>query len=160
MQEANVDTSLNCSGSVEGVVGVGRDEIMKNAFLMSLCLMSIAACAATTTFDPTQVTIPGRCGGDVTTTQSRVKITNLGVTLSPLGRLTTVGNLPTGGALTLDGKQYWAVDSGFGLNDVKIVDMASGVVIQTLPLPGAFGGMRSGGFVPNSKWCSCQPRMG
>jgi DNA-binding beta-propeller fold protein YncE len=141
MQEANVDTSLNCSGSVEGVVGVGRDEIMKNAFLMSLCLMSIAACAATTTFDPTQVTIPGRCGGDVTTTQSRVKITNLGVTLSPLGRLTTVGNLPTGGALTLDGKQYWAVDSGFGLNDVKIVDMASGVVIQTLPLPGAFGGM-------------------
>ncbi len=114
---------------------------MKNAFLMSLCLMSIAACAATTTFDPTQVTIPGRCGGDVTTTQSRVKITNLGVTLSPLGRLTTVGNLPTGGALTLDGKQYWAVDSGFGLNDVKIVDMASGVVIQTLPLPGAFGGM-------------------
>jgi len=107
---------------------------MKRPFLMVLGLMSIAACVSTTNSDPTQVTIPGRCGGDVTTTQSRVTIPNMGVTLSPLGRLTTVGNLPTGGALTLDGKQYWAVDSGFGLNDVKIIDMASGVVIQTLPL--------------------------
>jgi DNA-binding beta-propeller fold protein YncE len=114
---------------------------MKHSFLMIFGLMTIAACANTVTSDPTLVTIPGRCGGDVTTHQSRVTIHNLGVTLSPLGRLTEVGNFPTGGALTLDGKQYWAVDSGFGLNDVQIVDMASGVVIQTLPLPGAFGGM-------------------
>jgi DNA-binding beta-propeller fold protein YncE len=33
------------------------------------------------------------------------------------------------------------VDSGYGLDDVQIVDLGSGKVIQTLPLPGAYGGM-------------------
>jgi YVTN family beta-propeller protein len=64
-----------------------------------------------------------------------------GRTLHPAGRLTTLGNFPTGGALTPDGKRYWAVDSGLGHNDVKIVDVRTGVVEQTLPLPGAYGGL-------------------
>jgi DNA-binding beta-propeller fold protein YncE len=62
-----------------------------------------------------------------------------GRALAPAGRLTTLGNFPTGGALTPDGRRYWAVDSGLGHNDVKIVDVASGSVEQTLPLPGAYG---------------------
>jgi hypothetical protein len=55
--------------------------------------------------------------------------------------MTTLGNFPTGGALTPDGRRYWAVDSGLGHNDVKIVDVTSGAVVQTLPLPGAYGGV-------------------
>ena len=30
----------------------------------------------------------------------------------PIGRMTTVGQFPTGGALTRDGRFYWAVGSG------------------------------------------------
>jgi YVTN family beta-propeller protein len=61
--------------------------------------------------------------------------------LQPAGRLTALGNFPTGGALTPDGRRYWAVDSGLGHNDVKIVDVRTGAVTQTLPLPGAYGGL-------------------
>lgn len=89
----------------------------------------------------TLVSAPGRCAPTVSIPQTKITIPNLGITLSPVGRLTKVGNLPTGGAVTPDGKQYWAVDSGFGLNDIKIVDIPSGTVLQTLPLPGAYGGM-------------------
>ena len=89
----------------------------------------------------TLLSAPGRCAPTVSIPQTKITIPNLGITLSPVGRLTKVGNLPTGGAVTPDGKQYWAVDSGFGLNDIKIVDISSGAVLQTLPLPGAYGGM-------------------
>ncbi|MFN7955724.1 MAG: bifunctional YncE family protein/alkaline phosphatase family protein [bacterium] len=87
------------------------------------------------------LTIPGRCAPRVTTQQARFSIPNIGFTLAPLGRLTEVGNLPLGGAITPDGRHYWAVDSGYGQDDVQIVDLATGVVIQTLLLPGAYGGM-------------------
>src|SRR4029079_16906846 len=58
----------------------------------------------------------------------------------PAGRQTALGNFPTGGALSPDGRFYWAVDSGDGRNDVKVMDVASGAVVQTLPLPGGYGG--------------------
>ena len=48
----------------------------------------------------------------------KYSMTSNGRWLRPLGRLTTVGNFPTGGALTPDGKYYWVVDSGWGDDDV------------------------------------------
>ncbi len=77
---------------------------------------------------------PGRIG------PSR-RVTANGRRLSPAGRLTQLGDFPTGGALTRDGRFYWAVDSGHGHDDVRVVDVGSGRVVQVLPLPGAYGGI-------------------
>ncbi|MDQ1520394.1 MAG: hypothetical protein QOI55_1467, partial [Actinomycetota bacterium] len=76
------------------------------------------------------------------------RLTANGRHLQPAGRLTQVGNFPTGGALTRDGRFYWAVDSGHGRNDIQVVDVATGAVVQVLPLPGAYGGIV---FAPNGK---------
>jgi len=77
---------------------------------------------------------PGRIGPDLQTTGN-------GHVLRPAGRLTSLGNFPTGSALTPDGRFLWVVDSGHGANDVKIVSVATGAVVQTLPLPGGYGGV-------------------
>src|SRR5438093_4202575 len=61
--------------------------------------------------------------------------------LQPFGRMTTVGQFPTGGALTRDGRFYWAVGTGRGANDIRIVNVATGNVVQTLQLPGMSGGI-------------------
>src|SRR4051812_50159130 len=63
-----------------------------------------------------------------------------GRALHPAGRMTAVGDFPSGGALTPDGRFYWAVDSGHGRDDVQIVDVRTGAGVQVLPLPGAYGG--------------------
>src|SRR4051812_26371145 len=42
--------------------------------------------------------------------------------LSPLGKLTKVGNHPGGGALTTNGRFLWVLDAGRGINDIRIVD--------------------------------------
>jgi DNA-binding beta-propeller fold protein YncE len=68
-------------------------------------------------------------------------IVNNGRHLTPYGRLTNVGNLPTGGAVTHDGRWYWTVSAGAGANDVRIVSTRTARVIQTIPLPGASGGI-------------------
>src|SRR5690349_11436638 len=89
--------------------------------------------------------------------------------LSPVGKLTQLGNHPGGGALTPSGAYLWAVDAGRGKNDVKIVQVAAtrkckagkrgakcraankkriGKVIQTIPMPGASGGIA---FSPDGK---------
>jgi YVTN family beta-propeller protein len=68
-----------------------------------------------------------------------LRMTGNGRQLAPAGRLTTVGNFPTGGALTPDGRFLWVVDSGHAADDVKIIKLATGDVVQTLPLPGAYG---------------------
>src|SRR3954466_12792897 len=44
--------------------------------------------------------------------------------LAPYGRLGILGNHPGGGALTKDGRFLWAVDSGRGANDIRIVAVA------------------------------------
>ncbi len=82
----------------------------------------------------------GLCGQPLPATAT-VRIANSGRKLSPLGRLTTVGNFPTGGKLSPDGRFYWSVSAGHGLNDVQIVDVASGQVVQVLPMPGTYGQM-------------------
>jgi len=85
-------------------------------------------------------------GADVgTKTGGRVgpslSITGNGRHLRPAGRLTTVGNFPSGSAVTPDGKFVWTVSSGHGRNDVTVVNVATGAVSQVLPLPGAYGGV-------------------
>src|SRR5437016_1973035 len=74
--------------------------------------------------------------------------TGNGRDLHPAGRMTTVGDFPSGGALTPDGRFYWAVDSGHGRDDVQIVDVGDGRVVQVMPLPGAYGGIA---FTPSGR---------
>src|SRR5689334_21336951 len=66
-------------------------------------------------------------------------VTPLGRLLDPAGRLTAVGDVPSGGALTPDGRFFWAIDSGHGQDAADVVDVASGALVQRLPLPGAYG---------------------
>jgi YVTN family beta-propeller protein len=68
-------------------------------------------------------------------------ITANGRALHPVGRQTTVGNFPTGSALTPDGHLLWVADCGHGSDDVRVLDVATGAVVQTLPLPGCYGGV-------------------
>jgi len=67
--------------------------------------------------------------------------TGNGRVLKPAGELTQVGNFPTGGALTPDGRFYWAVSTGRGFNDIRIVDTGTNQVVQIVPVPGASGGI-------------------
>ena len=80
--------------------------------------------------------------------------------LTPAGKRTVLGNLPTGGALTPDGRFLWTVSAGRGPNDVRIVRVAPslrckvrrracrrrrarqvGRHVQTIPMPGLSGGI-------------------
>ncbi|MEA2445356.1 MAG: hypothetical protein QOJ12_2648, partial [Thermoleophilales bacterium] len=90
------------------------------------------------------------------------KIQPSGRKLDPYGKLTKLGNHPGGGALTTNGRFLWAVDAGRGRNDIKIVEVEpalkcrtgargrncrkrlakrTGRVVQTIPMPGASGGI-------------------
>jgi len=62
-----------------------------------------------------------------------------GRALHPVGRMTTVGNFPTGSVLTPNGRYLWVADCGHGSNDVRVMSVATGMVVQTLPLPGCYG---------------------
>jgi DNA-binding beta-propeller fold protein YncE len=89
--------------------------------------------------------------------------------LRPYGKLTGLGNLPAGGALTPDGRFLWTVSAGRGNNDIRIVKVAEdgrckrggkghrcrvkrarqvGRLVQTIPMPGANGGMA---FAPDNR---------
>jgi DNA-binding beta-propeller fold protein YncE len=61
--------------------------------------------------------------------------------LQPAGTLVGLGNFPTGGAVTPNGRFYWTVSTGRGRNDIRIVDVGTKHVVQNLPLPGASGGI-------------------
>ena len=61
--------------------------------------------------------------------------------LDPPGTLTKLGNHPGGGALTPDGRFLWTLSAGRGRNDVRIVDVSNGAVVQTIPMPGVDGGI-------------------
>jgi DNA-binding beta-propeller fold protein YncE len=61
--------------------------------------------------------------------------------LTPQGRMTRVGNFPTGGALSIDGRFYWTVSTGRGFNDIRIVSVRTGRIVQIVPVPGASGGI-------------------
>jgi YVTN family beta-propeller protein len=68
--------------------------------------------------------------------------------LRPVGHQTKVGDFPSGGALSPNGRFYWAIDSGQGIDDAQIVSVATGHVIQRLPLPGAYFGAA---FAPDGR---------
>lgn len=80
------------------------------------------------------VAVPGRIGPSLHETGN-------GRVLHPAGKIVQVGNFPTGGALTPDGRFYWAVSTGRGLNDIRIVDVARQRLVQVVPIPGASGGI-------------------
>ncbi len=61
--------------------------------------------------------------------------------LTPQGAQVKLGNFPTGGAVTADGHFLWTVSAGIGANDIRIVDTLRRRVIQTIPIPGASGGI-------------------
>ena len=61
--------------------------------------------------------------------------------LTPQGTEVTLGNSPTGAAVTADGRFLWTVSAGFSSNDVRIVDTVKHRVCQTLEMPGASGGI-------------------
>src|SRR5674476_517244 len=61
--------------------------------------------------------------------------------LTPKGAQVSLGNFPTGGAVTADGRFLWTVSAGQGANDIRIVDTARRRVCQTIALPGATGGI-------------------
>ncbi|HEU4978475.1 MAG TPA: hypothetical protein VFT42_06235 [Solirubrobacteraceae bacterium] len=61
--------------------------------------------------------------------------------LHPYGKLVGLGQFPTGGAITPNGRYLWTVSAGRGRNDVRIVSIRSGRVLQVLPIPGGSGGI-------------------
>ena len=61
--------------------------------------------------------------------------------LTPQGTQVALGNFPTGGAVTADGRFLWTVSAGFGSNDVRIVDTGRRRVLQIIVVPGASGGI-------------------
>jgi DNA-binding beta-propeller fold protein YncE len=61
--------------------------------------------------------------------------------LHPVGVLTAVGNFPTGGAATPDGRFYWTVSTGRGYADIRIVSLQHPGVVQVVPIPGSSGGI-------------------
>ena len=61
--------------------------------------------------------------------------------LTPQGAQVDLGNFPTGGAVTADGRFLWTVSAGQGANDIRIVDTDRRRVLQIIALPGASGGI-------------------
>jgi len=99
---------------------------------LALALAALAAAGAAVAV--AQSIDDGRIGPDR-------RLLNNGRHLQPFGALVKVGQFPTGAALTPNGRYYWTVSTGRGPDDVRIVSVRSGRVLQTLTLPGASGGI-------------------
>src|SRR3954453_20432243 len=118
------------------------------ALIAAAASLATGAAIAATGFDE------GRIGP-----QSRIQPS--GRLLKPYGKLTGLGNLPAGAALTPDGRFLWTVSAGRGSNDVRIVQVATtgkcrrggrgprcrvkrarqvGRIAQVIAMPGADGG--------------------
>ena len=67
--------------------------------------------------------------------------------LHPAGTLFALGNFPTGGALTPNGRFMWTISSGRGRNDIRIVKLGvrggkgTARVIENILMPGLDGGV-------------------
>ena len=84
-------------------------------------------------------------------------ILNNGRHLHPFGAMTKVGQFPTGGALTPNGRFYWTVSTGRGVNDIRIVSVRSGKVVQTLPPARRLRRHRDGPQAAASRTCRASP---
>ena len=75
----------------------------------------------------------------------RTRIQPTGRQLNPVGKLTKLGNFPTGGARTPDGRFLWTLSTGRGPNDIRIVRVRPrgpiGKIVQTIRMPGLSGGI-------------------
>ncbi len=82
-------------------------------------------------------------GGTTGRIGPHLRVTANGRQLNPPGKLVTLGQFPTGGALTPDHRFYWTVSTGRALDDIRIVSVTGKHphVIQVVPLPGASGGI-------------------
>lgn len=115
------------------------------------CATLVAGCSAISTYpDPSGAPTPG----------ATTALQPDGRQVTPAGRQVTLGNYPTGAALTQDGRWLWTISAGMGSNDIRIVDTARATVCQVIDIPGATGGVAldsqhhlayvSG--IPNSRW--------
>ena len=108
-----------------------RGRVRALGALLGLCV-ALAASAAVAV---------GLSGGSSRRPSPATGLLPNGRQLAPAGTRVTLGNLPTGGALTADGRFLFTVSAGIGNNDVRIVDTAQHRVCQTLTVPGASGGI-------------------
>src|SRR4051812_2709021 len=109
---------------------------MRGALVTSL----IAAAAAV-------VSLAGAAAADDTPSPN-TQLTPSGRQLDPAGRMTQVGSFPTGGALSPDGRFYWTVDAGRGATAVRVIDVQTGALEQSLPIPGGYVGIA---FAPDGR---------
>src|SRR3954468_14465594 len=85
-------------------------------------------------FAVAQLADDGRIGPDL-------RLLDNGRHLTPYGKLSPLGNFPTGGRVTPNGRFFWTVSTGRGAHDIRVISVRTGKVLQTLPLPGASGGI-------------------
>ena len=81
-------------------------------------------------------------GSNVVGPSTRIQPT--GRQLDPVGKLTRLGNFPTGGALTPNGRFLWTLSTGRGINDIRIVKVTgdhAGKIVQKIRMPGLSGGI-------------------
>jgi DNA-binding beta-propeller fold protein YncE len=97
-------------------------------------LVAAAALATTIAIAATSSVSTGRIG-------PANRIQPNGRKLNPVGKLTKLGNFPTNGRLTPDGKFLWTLSAGRGLNDIRIVNVKSRKVVQIIRVPGNSGGL-------------------
>src|SRR5262245_48674429 len=83
---------------------------------------------------PARAADNGLIGPDLSTTGN-------GRHFQPAGTMVGLGNFPTGGAVTPNGRFYWTVSTGRGQNDIRIVSVGDKRVVQVVRLPGASGGI-------------------
>ena len=97
-----------------------------------LCAAAIAGagCGA-----PMRTQLPG------TLPDGKVLLPN-GWMLSPAGAQVEVGELPLAMAITPDGRYVITTDDGTAVQDLTVVDVASWTVVQKLPVPKAWVGLR------------------
>jgi len=79
--------------------------------------------------------------GGLNTVGPNTRIQPTGRQLDPVGNLTRLGNFPTGGALTPNGRFLWTLSTGRARNDIRIVRVSTGRIIQQVRMPGLSGGL-------------------
>ena len=88
------------------------------------------------------------------------RIQPTGRQLNPVGELTKLGNFPTGGALTPNGRFLWTLSTGRGINDIRIVEVTgphAGKVVQRSACPGLSGGIAISRERPAGPTCPASP---
>jgi DNA-binding beta-propeller fold protein YncE len=85
--------------------------------------------------------VPGAARADSGVIGPDLGLLDNGRELHPAGTMVDLGNFPTGGAVTPNGRFYWTLSTGRGHNDIRIVNVRTKQVVQTVPLPGASGGI-------------------